>query len=165
MMGYILYCDSGGFFALRSVLSSLYHVGLLGDTSIFFCLSSGQWSCVWVDLRSDSGKEVGQLHRVAENKAIYNHRQQAGGRDILWNLNVQYSILKCPPPVPILSQIKPVRVFFFLEFLYYPPIDAWAFPLVSFPQVSPPKPCVHYYSPPYVLHAPPISLFSIWSRE
>jgi hypothetical protein len=29
--------------------------------------------------------------------------------------------------------------------------------VVSFPQVSPPKPCIRFYSPPYALHAPPIS--------
>jgi hypothetical protein len=29
--------------------------------------------------------------------------------------------------------------------------------VVSFPQVSPPKPCIHLSSPAYVLHAPPIS--------
>ena len=65
---------------------------------------------MWVDLRSDSGKEVGQLHRVAENKAIYNHRQQAGGRGILCNLNVHYPILKCSPLFPILSQSNLVHV-------------------------------------------------------
>jgi hypothetical protein len=32
--------------------------------------------------------------------------------------------------------------------------------VVSFPQVSPPKPCTRLYSPPDVLHAPPISFFS-----
>jgi hypothetical protein len=36
-------------------------------------------------------------------------------------------------------------------------------PAVSFPQVSPPKPCTHLSLPPYVLHAPPISFFSILS--
>jgi len=39
---------------------------------------------------------------------------------------------------------------------------AWVFQVVSFPQVSPPKPCRHLSSDPYVLHAPPISFFSIW---
>ena len=34
---------------------------------------------------------------------------------------------------------------------YYPPINAWVFQVVSFPQVSPPKPCMH----PYVLRAQP----------
>jgi hypothetical protein len=31
--------------------------------------------------------------------------------------------------------------------------------VVPFPQVSPPKPCMHLSSSPYVLHAPPISFF------
>ena len=40
-----------------------------------------------------------------------------------------------------------------------------SFQVVSFPQVSPPKPCMQLSSPPYVLHAPPISfsLFSTWN--
>ena len=33
--------------------------------------------------------------------------------------------------------------------LYYPPIYAWVSPVVSFPQVSPPKPCTHLSPPPY----------------
>jgi hypothetical protein len=39
------------------------------------------------------------------------------------------------------------------------------FQVISFPQVSPPKSCVHLCSPPYVIHALPISFFSIWSSE
>ena len=35
------------------------------------------------------------------------------------------------------------------------PFYAWVFQVVSFPQISPPKPCIHLSSPPYVLHAPP----------
>jgi len=30
---------------------------------------------------------------------------------------------------------------------YYPPIDAWVFQVITFPQVSPPKPCTHLSSP------------------
>ena len=37
--------------------------------------------------------------------------------------------------------------------------------MVSFPQVSPPKPCIRLTSTPYALHAPPISFFSILSPE
>ena len=44
--------------------------------------------------------------------------------------------------------------------LYYPPIYAWVSQAVSFPQFSPPKPCIRLSSPLYVLHAPLIS-FSI----
>jgi hypothetical protein len=35
---------------------------------------------------------------------------------------------------------------------YCPPIYAWVFQVASFPQVSPPKTCMHF-SPPYVLQA------------
>jgi len=39
------------------------------------------------------------------------------------------------------------------------------FQMVSFPQVSPQNAVCTPYTPPYVLHAPPISLFLIWSPE
>jgi hypothetical protein len=37
--------------------------------------------------------------------------------------------------------------------------------LVCIPQVSPLKSCMHLSSPQYLLHALPISFFSIWSPE
>jgi hypothetical protein len=36
--------------------------------------------------------------------------------------------------------------------------------VVSFPQVSPTKPCIHLSSPPYVLRAPPIILLNLITR-
>jgi len=48
---------------------------------------------------------------------------------------------------------------------YYPPNYAWVFQTVSFPQGSPPKPCIHFFSPQYMLHASPILFFSILSPE
>jgi len=47
----------------------------------------------------------------------------------------------------------------------YPPINAWVWQVDSWSQVSPPKPCIRLSSPPYKLHAPPISFFSISSPE
>jgi hypothetical protein len=38
-------------------------------------------------------------------------------------------------------------------------------PVVSFTQVSPPKPYTRLLPPPTALHAPPISFFSFWSPE
>ena len=35
--------------------------------------------------------------------------------------------------------------------------------MVYYPQVSPPKPCIHHRSPPYAIHASPTSFFWIWS--
>jgi hypothetical protein len=35
--------------------------------------------------------------------------------------------------------------------------------LISFPHVSPPKPCTHLFFFPYVPHVLPISFFLIWS--
>ena len=48
---------------------------------------------------------------------------------------------------------------------YYLSIYAWVSQVVSFLQVSPPKPCIRLSSPPYALHAPPISFFSVLSSE
>ena len=82
---------------------------------------------------------------------------------IWWNPKVHYRIHKCPPPVPVLSQIHPVHAptSHFLEIhLNITPIYAWVFQLVSFPQVSPPKSCIYLSAFPNVLRAPPISLFS-----
>jgi hypothetical protein len=48
---------------------------------------------------------------------------------------------------------------------YYFPIYAWVSQADSFPQVSPPKPYIRLSSPPYALHAPLISFFSILAPE
>ena len=45
--------------------------------------------------------------------------------------------------------------------LYYPSIYTCFFQAVSFIQVFPPKPCMHFSSPPNMLHAPPISFFLV----
>ena len=51
------------------------------------------------------------------------------------------------------------------DLFWYSSIYAWVFQMVSFPQVSPLKPCMHLFSSPYMLHVLPISVFLSWSLE
>jgi hypothetical protein len=71
----------------------------------------------------------------------------------------------CPYPEPDQSNQCPHISLPEVPSKYYAPIYAWFFQVVSFPQVSPPKSYIQHSYPPYVLHAPPISFFSIWSPE
>jgi hypothetical protein len=61
----------------------------------------------------------------------------------------------CPPPL-----IQPLKD----PVWYYPPIYTWVLQVVSFPQVSPLKPCMHFSFPSYMLHVLPTLVFT-WSLE
>ena len=67
----------------------------------------------------------------------------------------------CPYPGPARSSPYLHTLLPEDPFQYYPPIYALASQVVSFPQVSPPTPCIRLSYPPYALHTPPISFFSI----
>ena len=78
---------------------------------------------------------------------------------ILWNQKVYYCIQKCTPPAPFPSQLDPVRTAttHFLKIHLNiilpsaPGSPKWSLSL-RFPHQNP-----VYFSPPYVLHLPPIS--------
>ena len=65
----------------------------------------------------------------------------------------------CPYPQPARSSPYPYILLPEDPSQYYLSIYACISQVVSFPQGSPPKSCIHLSSPPYALHVPPISFY------
>ena len=81
---------------------------------------------------------------------------------ILWNPTVHCRIHKRSTLIANISQIEAVHAPIPLledPFQYYFTIYAWVFQVISFLVASPQKPCMYLSSPPYVLHALPISYY------
>jgi len=94
-------------------------------------------------------------HVVKKFPALYETRKfitafNARHLSLYWAISIQFM-----PSIPLPQDSSE----------YCPPIYAWVFHVVSFPQVSPPIFCMHLPSPPYVPHSTPLSFFTIWPPE
>ena len=93
---------------------------------------------------------------------------------ILWNPRVHYRIHNCPPPVPILSQFDTVHTptshFLKIHLNIILPSTPGSSKEASFPQVAPPKPCIHLsylYTPllsTHICYMPSLSHSSLFDH-
>ena len=76
---------------------------------------------------------------------------------MFWNPKLHNRTHNHPPPVPVLSKVNPVHASHLtswrsiLILSTHTHTYVWVFQVVSFPQVSPPKPCMRLSSLPYDL--------------
>jgi len=87
---------------------------------------------------------------------------------ILWNPKVHYRIHKFLPPVLILSQLDPAispRRTSWRSILILSSHLGQGIPIGLFPSGFPTKPLFTHFLSPYMLHAPSILFFSIWSPK
>jgi hypothetical protein len=84
---------------------------------------------------------------------------------IVWNPKAHYRIHKCPLPWASSIQSISPHLISWRSILILSSYLCLGLPSGSFPQVTPPKPCIQLSSPSHVFHAPAISFFSICSPE
>ena len=139
-----------------------------GRESLIFGRSS-EWEklllvtlCVVLNFRTSGGQEPAShlatsLHLHAnciEHSPSWEANRSSASQEIphiLWSPNVHYRIHKCPQPEPDQSNSWP------------PPTSRISILILSSHlRLGLPTIWMHLSSPPYTLHAPPISLFLIW---
>ena len=127
------------------IISCVFNIenSFLDLTLSFYWRNRPQWSVS----RSHTGSRSDTNSFEQSPSCVANRFSPSQAPRILQKLMVHHHSHKSPLPIR-----RPEDLYLILS-----PIYARGFQVVSFPQVSPPKPCVHLSSGPYVLRALPVS--------
>ena len=134
----------------------------IGDIQVRYVL------CQWVNPTEWSMVIYLLTHSMEQSPSWEANRFSASQEipRILWNPKVHNRIHKCPPPVPILSQLDPVHTptpyFLKIHLIIIHPSTPRS-PKWSLSLRCTTKTLYMTLLSPYVLHAPPFSFFSILS--